>query len=176
MTKNTMSLSSLSLASFSISETPPWHTMFNSPATSNLRSSCLNLNLALPKLLHLGPKLSLGHLTLICASESESESESQSLDFNLPVLPCISFEQHWFDFRLQSLHLLVCFTRALGPSDSLELDSSTWSVTDTPRIFSALLASVLRVIFALRSPIVNVILAATCSRLVPRCFQLQSPL
>ena len=156
-----MSPNGLSLASFSISATPPWHTMFSSPATSNLRSSCLNFNSAFPKLLYLGPKFLLGHLTLASASESESESEPKPLDFDLPVLPCVCFEQQLFAFRHLSLHLLVCFTRVHGPSDSLESEGSTRSLTDTPRVFSTLSASVLRVRLSLRSPIVTVLLGWT---------------
>ena len=42
----------------------------------------MNLNSAFPKLLYLGPKFLLGHLTLTSASESESESESESKSLN----------------------------------------------------------------------------------------------
>ena len=151
-----MSPSSLSLASFSISETPPWHTMFNSPATSSLKSNCLNLTSAFPKLLYLGPRLSLGHWTLDSVSESLSESELKPLNLDLPVFPCDNFEQQWFDWRRLSLHLLVCFTRDFGPSDSLESDGSTRAVADTPSTLRALSASAFTARLSLRSPIVTV--------------------
>ena len=113
-----MSPNNLSLASLSSSDTPPWHAIFNSPATSNFRSSCLNLNSAFPKLLYLGPRLSLGHLTLKFVSLSLSESEPRgSIILVLPDLTCAFFgaTMIWLPTFVPALTYLYAWPLSLDP-------------------------------------------------------------
>ena len=153
-----MSPNSLSLASLSSPDTPPHHAIFNFPATSNFKYSCLNLNLAFPKLLYIGPRLSLGHLTLKSVSLSLSESEPRgAVILVLPNLACAFLGQKCFDCLHLSLQLHICLTRVFGPSDSLESDGSTRPEAVSPRTFRALWASVFRARYSINSPIVTVL-------------------